>query len=182
MRSFGGSPAVTKPAIVLFRFASSLAALATSPPGPVIWAYWLWASCWGLAIWPRTAWVGWVSAAPVWTSDCLADRSSGDLDSVDQAFQNFDSLALMPLSPGSASESSTLSSAPARPDQSLRFVFWPRYWASRNWSRTRRKLWTSTPEPRNAPVCIFEPETCTGSAAEAASVASWREEPCVDAL
>ena len=46
------------------------------------------------------------SAPAFWTSACLAARLSGDFERSDQAFQNFASWALMPLSPGSASDSS----------------------------------------------------------------------------
>ena len=97
--------------------------------------------------------------APAWRP-----RRPGPWRGPTRTFQNFASCALMPLSPGSASESSAVSSASACAVHSLRFVFWPRYCESRNWSRTRRKPWTSTPEPRWAPVADEEPATWTCSA------------------
>ncbi len=175
MRSFGVSPLEMNELMVLFRPASSDAIWSTSPSGPVMAAYWPIAVSLAITICARTDWIESVRAPACWTSACLAARSSGALERSDHDFQNFTSWALMPLSPGSESESSALSSASARACQSLRFVLWLRNWVSRNWSRTRRKPSTSTPEPRCAPLDVAEPETCSCIACEAASVASWRE-------
>jgi hypothetical protein len=81
----------------------------------------------------------------------------------------------MPFSPGSARESSALSSASAFAVHSLRFVFCARYCESRNWSRTRLKPMTSTPPPSCPPVTLppLESEMCW--AGEACSMACWRE-------
>ena len=137
-------------------------------------SYWPWAVSCAATICERTEWIVSVSAPAFCTSACLADSLLGDFSRSDHALQNFESWALMPLSPGSASDSSAVSSASVWAFQSLRLVFWPRYWRSRNWSRMRRKPLTSTPEPRCAPTDVL-PETCSCSACEADSVASWRE-------
>jgi hypothetical protein len=102
----------------------------------------------------------------------LAASSFGLLARSDHAFQNFVSCALMPVSPGSASDSSALSRFAARAFQSARFVFCARYCASMNVSRMRRKPTTSTPCPRWAPVWFAEPEVWICCASEAERVAS----------
>ena len=77
-------------------------------------------------------WIASVSAPAFCTSACLAARLSGDFERSDQAFQKLASWALMPVSPGSASASSAVSSASVWAFQSFRLVFWPRNCRSRN--------------------------------------------------
>ena len=98
IRSFGLSPLVTNELIVLFRPASSVAILATSPPGPAIRLYWPIALSCAATICERTEWIESVSAPACWTSACLAAWSSGAFERSDQDCQNFDSWALMPVS------------------------------------------------------------------------------------
>src|SRR3954469_5453160 len=127
MRSFGGSPTDWKSEIVLLRPASSVAILATSPSGPAIDAYLACAVCCAATIWERTAWIESVRLCDCCTSACLADRSDGDFETSDHEFQNLASWALMPVSPGSESDSSALSSDSALAFHSLTFVFCARY-------------------------------------------------------
>ena len=80
----------------------------------------------------RTACMESTTASACCTTACLAASASGFFCRSDHDCQNFVSWALMPVSPGSASESSAESRPSARAFQSDRFVFWPRYCASRN--------------------------------------------------
>ena len=149
--------------------------MSISPPSPTIASYWPLAMSCAATIWERTEWIESVRPFAVCTSACLADALVGFLERSDHAFQSLASCALMPFSPGSARESSALSSASAFADHSLTFVFWARYCESRNWSRMRRKPVTSTPEPSCAPVTFIPLETVRCCAGDACSVASWRE-------
>src|SRR3954471_4277620 len=104
------SPLVTDLEIVLLRSASSAATLAISPPGPARLSYCSLAPCWEATICERTEWIESVRPLAAWTIACLAAVPSGALERSDQAFQNFESCSLMPLSLGSARASSALSS------------------------------------------------------------------------
>src|SRR3954454_998965 len=181
IRSFGASPSTSDLEIVLLRLASSCAILDTSPPGPAIAVYWSLAPCWAATICDRTDWIESTRPLAFCTSACLAAVPSGDLERSDHAFQNFASCWLMPFSPGSASDISALSSWDALALHSLTLVFCARYCESRNWSRTRRKPWTSTPVPRWAPTELALPLTVSCSAVGAESSMSWREYRLVEA-
>ena len=115
IRSFGLSPRVKNCEIVLFRSASSVAILAISPPGPAIAVVLaLRAASWAATICERTEWIESVRPLALLDERLLGGlRRPAPWRGPTRSSRTSASCALMPFSPGSASESSALSSASA---------------------------------------------------------------------
>ena len=173
MRSLGWPPWPTADLIAWLSEAMSCAAESTSPVGPVSSPYSVWA-------WVRTevrslrsVWMRSLSSWAWLTSAWRVAGDSGWLDRSSHELQNLARTWPMPLSLGSESESSAWPSSDAVASFWPKAMFCARYCRSANWSRTRLKLSTSTPEPSIAMAPLpVTPEMLSGSAA--CSTACWR--------
>ena len=139
MRSFGVSPLEKNELMVLFRPASSerdLLDVAVRARDGGVLAH---RGVLAVTICARTDWIESVRRGPL-DERLLGGALSGALERSDQDVPELRrAAALMPFSPGSASDELGAVERLGRAGHSLRFVFWLRNCESRNWSRTRRK-------------------------------------------
>jgi hypothetical protein len=136
-RSLGCPPTAWASRMAPLRPASSRPICWSSPPVPVIAAS-------SSALWPDTVFSPPSRALMEVTSVCASSMRacraaplSGVLARSDHEFQKLFRRLAMPLSPGSASRSSTWSSASARVEPAPTCIAWARYCRSRKPSRMR---------------------------------------------
>src|SRR5215469_11181439 len=106
----------------------------------------------------------------------------GVLPSAFQLCQNWVSELDRPLEPGSASAAWTWPSSVEAVLSPLVWVFCPRYWTSRNWSRIRPIDVMSTPNPSCEPAPVTLDRLWIVSGSRSVMLTDWREYPGVLAL